>query len=231
MEEDAIKYEYTADFRKKSERLRAIWQERVFDEISDLDETTVEDTFFQELVSSIMKDVALARLYVGISFSRMADEAIRQGMVHDVANTILREGLVALSQTADEHEIQEVIENYHKRMRVAVRKMQAKLYTKVVKEACEIIHFKRHHKISTSSIAKELGVNASALSKKFKAETGKTVTEYILEVKMEEAQRMQKSGIYTLEEISDSLGFPNYAYFSRRYKTYFGENPSKHIQN
>lgn len=48
-----------------------------------------------------------------------------------------------------------------------------------------------------------------------------------MQTKMEEARRMQKRGIYSLEEISDALDFPSYAYFSRRYKQYFGIAPSK----
>ncbi len=109
-----------------------------------------------------------------------------------------------------------------------MKQLPSEQYSNNVKEACEIIHFNRYRKVSAASVAKELGVNASAFSKKFKRETGKTITDYILAVKMEEALRMQKMETYTLEEISDGLGFPNYAYFSRRYKDYFGKNPSEY---
>lgn len=232
MEEDAIKYEYEADFRKDSERLEEIWLEKLFDDtpIDFKNTEEIADPTFQNIVASIMKDIELAKIYIGISFSRAAEEAMRRGMVRDTAHTILREGLVALSKTTSQKELKKCIEQYSNRMRNVMKQLPLRQYSKDVKEACDIIHFNRYRKISAGSLAGELGVSASAFSKKFKRETGKTITDYILSVKMEEALRMQKGENYTLEEISDGLGFSNYAYFSRRYKEYFGKNPSEYIK-
>ena len=61
----------------------------------------------------------------------------------------------------------------------------------------------------------------------FKKNTEKTVIEYINEHKMILAKQMIEEGTLSLKEISESLGFEHYGYFSRVFKNRFHIPPSR----
>ena len=103
------------------------------------------------------------------------------------------------------------------------------LFSPLVKEAVNQIHCNKRRPVSLKNIAEVLHVNASHLSKVFHQETGKTVSDYILMVKMDWAKYLIDSEIYSLSEISQQLGYSSYSYFSQRFKKYFGISPEKYI--
>lgn len=229
LEEDAIRYGHPQEFRVGVSELEDLWVENLFGEettVSMLD-PDMTNPAFQDLIASIQKNIALYRLYIAVSFSKASEEAMRRGLVRYEVNSILRDGLVALSETKTEADIEGVNETFCRDLRLLYRNRPKKAYSQLVRNAMDFIRFNCNKRMSTIDVAEGFGVDRAMLAKKFKRETGKTITEYILQTKMEEARRMQKRGIYSLEEISDALDFPSYAYFSRRYKQYFGIAPSK----
>ncbi len=82
--------------------------------------------------------------------------------------------------------------------------------------------------ITTEKIAKELFLNRSYLSRKFKEETGETLTDFILKEKTEEAKRLLRYSDKPLTAISSYLGFSSASHFSRVFKTYVGSTPSEY---
>ena len=82
--------------------------------------------------------------------------------------------------------------------------------------------------ITTERIAKELFLNRSYLSRKFKEETGETLTDFILKEKTEEAKRLLRSSDKPLTAISSYLGFSSASHFSRVFKAYVGSTPSEY---
>ena len=82
--------------------------------------------------------------------------------------------------------------------------------------------------ITTERIAKELFLNRSYLSRKFKEETGETLTDFILKEKTEEAKRLLRYSDKPLTAISSYLGFSSASHFSRVFKAYVGSTPSEY---
>ena len=82
--------------------------------------------------------------------------------------------------------------------------------------------------ITTEKIAKELFLNRSYLSRKFKEETGETLTDFILKEKTEEAKRLLRYSDKPLTAISSYLGFSSASHFSRVFKAYVGSTPSEY---
>ena len=82
--------------------------------------------------------------------------------------------------------------------------------------------------ITTEKIAKELFLNRSYLSRKFKEETGETLTDFIRKEKTEEAKRLLRYSDKPLTAISSYLGFSSASHFSRVFKTYVGSTPSEY---
>lgn len=229
LREDAIESGHPSEFRVGTERVYDEWLECIFGKKEFDEDTLMEaaDPAFLDLVDGITIDDSLFKLYIAVSFSKASEEAIRRGLLKNRVNGIMRNALVKLSEKHTHHEIMQISNEFIEELRQEYRKSVRRTYSKKVNEAMEIINFGKFKKLSVAGIAGELGMDCSSLSRKFKRETGMTMTDYILSVKMKEAEKMQKKGIYSNEEICDALDFPSYAYFSRRYKQYFGCAPSK----
>lgn len=78
------------------------------------------------------------------------------------------------------------------------------------------------------AVSRALLVNQTDLRAAFKAEVGLTMTEYVLKLRMEAAQRLMETGQHKLSEIAELVGYEDQAYFSRCYKKFFGDAPLRH---
>lgn len=76
-------------------------------------------------------------------------------------------------------------------------------------------------------LAKELGLSRSSLFAKFKALTGMTPNDFVLNYKLKRAAQMLKNNHeLQIAEISDQLGFGSPRYFSRCFKAQFNVTPA-----
>lgn len=66
------------------------------------------------------------------------------------------------------------------------------------------------------------------LASKFKAETGETLTDFILKEKTEEAKRLLRYTDKTATMIGAYLGFSSQSHFSRVFKKYTGLTPAEY---
>ena len=82
--------------------------------------------------------------------------------------------------------------------------------------------------ISTEEMAREMHFSRPHLSRRFRNETGTTLTDYILSKKSEEAARLLASTDKPMTAISDYLGFSSQSHFARVFHKYMGTSPSKY---
>ena len=82
--------------------------------------------------------------------------------------------------------------------------------------------------IDTEHLAQELHYSRPHLSRKFKEETGMTLTDFILTKKSEEAARLLAYTDKSLIAISNYLGFSSQSHFARVFKKYAGMTPSEY---
>ncbi len=94
--------------------------------------------------------------------------------------------------------------------------------------ACAMDYIKNNLsiKLDNSSIAQKLFVSESFLSKRFKAEVGITIGQYIDKLVFFSAQQQLLNRELSIHEISTSLGFCDQFYFSRRFRQFFGCSPA-----
>ena len=74
-------------------------------------------------------------------------------------------------------------------------------------------------------------VSPALLSRRFKEETGVTLSAYIEEQIMHEAARLLGQSRLTVGEIGERLGFCDQFYFSRRFSAFFGTSPREFRKN
>jgi len=99
-----------------------------------------------------------------------------------------------------------------------------------IKEAVNYIH---QHCLD-SSIKISTLCNISHLSEDYFRKTFKKLYDvsphqYILNLKLENAEKMLKSELYSISEVSEMCGFSDYKYFSRVFKKHYGVSPSAYV--
>ena len=101
-------------------------------------------------------------------------------------------------------------------------------YSAEIQRAIEYITKNLSLKLDIPEISREAHLAPSTLTRKFKRETGMSVGEYIDKQIMFKAERMLASTNKSVLEISESLGFCDQFYFSRKFKEMYGMPPRKH---
>lgn len=81
---------------------------------------------------------------------------------------------------------------------------------------------------SVDHLASEIGFSKSQLLRKIKASTGKTVSEFIRDIRLQEAAILIKKDNLTASEISYRVGFSSPAYFNKCFHDYFGVTPGEY---
>lgn len=90
-------------------------------------------------------------------------------------------------------------------------------------------HFHEHYNtaISIEDYAKSRGMSASWFIRSFKEFTGSTPMQYILSIRMMNAQNLLETTEYNVTEIGNIVGYDNPLYFSRLFKKQNGVSPSE----
>ncbi|CAG7640731.1 HTH-type transcriptional activator RhaS [Paenibacillus solanacearum] len=97
-----------------------------------------------------------------------------------------------------------------------------------IAKAMEYIERNYMRTISISDIAEHLGLSSSYLSRFFKAETGKSPLEHLTEYRIAKSKELLLSNDYTLQQISERIGYPDVNSFIRYFKKYEGVTPGKY---
>ncbi len=89
-------------------------------------------------------------------------------------------------------------------------------------------HIRTHltEEIALSDAAAAAFLSPNYLAHLLKKETGKTFTELVTERRMERAQELLINSAARVADVAHSCGFADEAYFTRRFKQWFGVSPS-----
>ena len=83
--------------------------------------------------------------------------------------------------------------------------------------------------ITVEGVARALNLDRRYLSRLFKAYTGRSVQEYLIAVRMDEAARCLEQG-RSVQETARLCGYEDVSNFSKMYKKHFGKSPKKYIK-
>lgn len=109
---------------------------------------------------------------------------------------------------------------------LATNPMDKNFLDKVIKVIDQYID---NEELDISVICRELGVGRTLLHTKFKALTGMTPNEFILNYKLKKAALMLRNESYLqIGEVSDRLGFGSPRYFTRCFKNQFNTTPQEY---
>ncbi|MCR5754810.1 MAG: AraC family transcriptional regulator, partial [Acetatifactor sp.] len=81
--------------------------------------------------------------------------------------------------------------------------------------------------ISLNSLADQVYLNTSYLSRIFKTQTGHGINKYIKTVRMEKAKELLQKTNMKIADIGCAVGFHNNSYFIKSFHEYYGKTPEK----
>ena len=90
------------------------------------------------------------------------------------------------------------------------------------------ISFNFSKPIKISDIAKQLNINRSHLYRIFKESTGKSIEEYLVSVRINEARRLLDDTNFSTSAISDLVGYAHCSTFFKMFKAHTGLTPQEY---
>ena len=88
------------------------------------------------------------------------------------------------------------------------------------------LHENYTEKVTIEKMCRTFCCSKSTLLTAFKREYGRTVINYLSELRVEEAKKLLSSTALSISEISDATGFYDQAYFSKVFSKEVGITPS-----
>lgn len=108
-----------------------------------------------------------------------------------------------------------------------VRKHSMKNYSPTVRKAVILIESDLSANLTLSSIAAVQNISSGYLSAVFKKETGQTVTEFIVEKRIQHAIHLLSTTNLQIQTVALHCGVMDVQYFSKLFKKYTGKTPKE----
>ena len=83
-----------------------------------------------------------------------------------------------------------------------------------------------HQGLQVEDLARGLGVSRATLFRKFRNELGQSPKAYLDDIRLTQARELLRKGNSAVKEVAYACGFHCSHYFSRTYRSRFGESPS-----
>ncbi len=128
-----------------------------------------------------------------------------------------------------ESEIREGIAKYIDGISQAIEKSKSDERKEIIREASE--YLKENYQeplLDLTTLASELHVSTSYISKEFKRIKGKTVIEFLTDIRMDKAKELLKTTNLKVFEISMQVGYEDANYFSYNFRKHIGTSPLKY---
>lgn len=169
-----------------------------------------------------IKNVAISTIAL------LARAAYRGGMDYEAALTLSDEYAQKVEILQSHNEVFSLIYDvfYQYTSRVArIRSLKAD--SPLIRAVASYVQEHIREPIRVSSISEHLGYSESHLCRTFKKETGKTLSEYIHDEKMEEAKLLLSSTDKSIIDLALCLGYSSHAYFATLFKKRTGMTPGE----
>ena len=101
-------------------------------------------------------------------------------------------------------------------------------YSNLISKSIDYITNNFMNGISLKDVANNVSVNSSHLARRFKSETGQTVSYFINNNRIREAKFLLKNRNYTIEEIAYKVGYGNKIYFTKIFKQFESITPKEY---
>lgn len=100
--------------------------------------------------------------------------------------------------------------------------------SRIVKRVCQIIEREYMTNLTIPQIAERMHVSVNYLQAQFKRETGRTIRQYLTEVRVEQAKRLLRSSGCKVSDVCSQVGYKDTDYFVRVFREATGVTPNEY---
>ena len=86
-------------------------------------------------------------------------------------------------------------------------------------------------RITLESLATEMGVSASQIKRTFREQIGKSMVNYLTDLRISQAKRMVREGKFNFTQIAEAVGYDSIYYFSSLFKKHTGKTLSEYARS
>ena len=175
------------------------------------------DPHREHVMSISLPDGIIAIFYFGENFSRFCSEI---SPLSEVEGYLLQ---------GEDCPLSEMIDHYHdleRQLHEKIRESNSNRgKSEIVRKALRLISERYCQKLTLSTIADLIPVNASYLSRLLQKECGKNFIDLISELRVQKAKELLKTTSLDIESITDRVGYKNSKYFIKAFKRITGMTP------
>lgn len=195
----------------------------------------VVDNLSQKLINyippeGIYSDDALQdiRYHFAIVGSGIAKFCVHNGMEQDRAYSMSRFYIKKMDTLNTKEDIDELFLNMVNTFCQQMEDFQKKAsYSKPIVLCMDYIYSHLHYRITVKELSEYLNLSESYLSKLFHKEVGITLSQYIMNLKIEKAQNLLQYSDYSMVDIANYLSFSSQSHFIQSFQKTLGTTPHK----
>lgn len=139
--------------------------------------------------------------------------------------------IVEFLSTSDIEKIKVHFQNLFGKIATEKPSNPQKISSPYIRAAVEYIHNNYSKNISQQMIADEIGISSTYLSTLFKNEMSVGFTEYLTNLRLDQAKTLFETGNYKIREVGELCGFYDYFYFFKVFKKKFGITPKEFLKH
>lgn len=177
-----------------------------------------EASAIHQIMANAISISARAALRGGVAYD--VSMSMADFYMHETSKLQSKEGLEKLF-------VKMLLDFAKKSAAVNKSRYQSGLASKVNKEIQSYLY----EKITPTRIAKNLNMNLTYICRKFKEDTGETISDHINNMKIQEAKRLLLVTDTAIIDIAIQLGFTSRSYFNRVFKKWAHDTPLSYRQH
>ena len=154
--------------------------------------------------------------------------ALRAGMTPVAIDAISQTYAQKMHRTVNNRELGRLCEEYLATFCAAVRSVQKSNYSLYVKRAVQYIEMHLNQQLDADVLSNLSNISRRHFAQLFSKETGKTVTQYVMQARCERAAELLQNSPLQIYEIGRYVGYEDPAYFSRVFRELMGVSPQQY---
>lgn len=180
---------------------------------------------FEARTDNNLRNAKNNMLVMNVLFRKAVERAGVHPYYIDKLSTSFGKRIEAARNLVDIREInREIVRRYC----LLVKNYSMADYSSVIAKCLNYIDFNLSEELSLNFFAEKFSINASSLSKKFKSETGLTLTDYINQKRVDRSMLLLATTRLPIGEIAAQVGYLNENYYSRIFKKLRGVTPREY---
>ncbi|MBB6445054.1 helix-turn-helix transcriptional regulator [Bacillus benzoevorans] len=183
----------------------------------------------EKIPNRIPNDPLRSEKNLAFTFNTSLRIAVEKGGLHPLyIHSISEKFAIQIEKTTSIQQLDDLQNVMIREYCEAVRKYSLKNYSFLIRKAIEYIRFHLEQDLSLETICTAIHSSTYELSRKFKKETGQTLTDYINALRINEALYAMENRNLSITDIAYMVGFNDVNYFTKVFKKLKGMTPSSY---